>query len=191
MTSPGDRWTPAPDRPRSRIALLVAPVVVAAAAMILIVWWQSSAQGTSPAPRPTASPSATSGGETPTPRPTASAPGLTGGETFSMKTRTELWVSGVLITAHLGNDNPDESMASYSVSGPTFDTIEVNAAPGTVIVIPGWGQLTAERVRSEPAKKRDLKPGETGAVPPTITLYFRAVTDIPFVVGSRDLPADD
>ena len=165
---------PAPHRSRGRVALLVAGLVLAVTVGLALVLWQSEGPGTSPDPSPT-----------------ASAPGLSGGETFSMESRTELWVSGVLITAHSGNDSPDRSTASYSVSGPGFETIEVRDAPGTVVVIPGWGQLTAEGVRSESVKKRNLKPGETGAVEPSATLYFRAVTDFPLVADSQDFPAED
>ncbi|MBI9114986.1 hypothetical protein [Sanguibacter suaedae] len=37
----------------------------------------------------------------------------------------------------------------------------------------------------------DLKPGETGAIEPSATLYFRAVTDFPLVAGSQEFPTDD
>lgn len=173
MTAPGAQWTPAPARPRWRVALLAIGVVVAVVTGFAFVWWQSEGRETAPDPIPA-----------------PSLPGLSGGTTFSMGSDTEAWVSGVLIEAHSGNDRPGRSTASYSVSGPGFETIKVSDPPGTVIEIPGWGQLTVERVRSE-SVERDLEPGETGAVEPTATLYFRAVTDFPLVAGSEEFPTDE
>lgn len=173
MSAPAAQWTPAPHRSRRRVALLVVGMVLAVAVGLGLVWWQSS-----------------DGGASPEPSPAAPLPGLAHGETFAIDFRTEMWVSGVLITAHSGNDSPDRSSASYSVSGPGFETIDVRGPANTVIDVPGWGQLTAESVRTERAE-RTLKSGETGAVPPSGTLYFRAATDFPLVENSQVFPSAD
>lgn len=145
--------------------MALAAVVVAAVAFIVVVTGQGSSHGADPTPRTTTSP-----------------PGLSGGETFSMDSGTELWVSGVLITAHSGSDSATLPIASYSVSGPGFTTIDVWDSPKTVITIPGWGQLTAEEVDAE--RRKDY-----GGEPPAV-LHFRAVADFPLEIGSQELPTD-
>lgn len=160
------RWTPPPTGRKSQwwISLLVTAVVTVAVVVAAVQGHDDR-------------------GASPDPSPTTSLPGLFNGETFSLASDTELWVSGVLITAHSGSDSATLPIASYSVSGPGFTTIDVWDSPKTVITIPGWGQLTAEKVDAERHK-------DYGGDPPAV-LHFRAVTDFPLEIGSQDFPAKD